>query len=208
MNIVGHEAHLFTSFFFQFLFYQYCLRPDFVLSVRPRINELTFRVYSRSLHPELLETHASRLIERENYQLKLEITTAGHVLDFWHDGCRLVEVSTSAHHDLPTHCNLFTRSIKSSFNEELILDDRIRHQTSVSLNLVDPKHLFSFNQIVGQSEPGNSLVHKFGSNGRIAMGALSFLNIESRARSVRVQAIHTFPDTCSLLTTESKFELI
>ena len=49
-----------------------------VLSVRPRIAELVFQLYGRSLHPELFEVHRSRQIERGGYTATVQITNAGH----------------------------------------------------------------------------------------------------------------------------------
>ena len=178
-----------------------------MLSVRPRINELTFRVYSRSLHPELLETHASRLVQRDLYELNLGITSAGHVLRFRHEDLILVEVATSSHHDLPRQCELLTQKIKHPFSDRLMLSDRVSYRCSVNLETVEPRNLFAFNQIIDKADQAHSLIHQFGSNGRIAMGAMSFLKIESRIRSVRVRAIHSFPDTCQVLTSECQFAI-
>jgi len=75
------------------------------------------------------------------------------------------------------------------------------------LEPIGATQLFSFNQVIKQCDPANALVHQFESNGRIDMGAMSFLNIESRIHSIRIQAVHTFPDTNSLLTTESVFRV-
>ena len=178
-----------------------------MLSVRPRINELTFRVYSRSLHPELLDTHAARSVERENYRMHLAITSAGHSIRLHTGGATFVEVATSSHHDLPQQCELFGQKIKKPFMEEIHLNEQVVYRCSVSLETVEPRNLFTFNQIIDKADQSHSLVHQFGSNGRIAMGAMSFLKFESRIRTARIRAIHTFPDTCQVLTSESSFEI-
>ena len=58
MNSVA-SLHTFTEAFF---------RIESVLSVRPRIAELVFQLYGRSLHPELFEVHRTRRIERGGYR--------------------------------------------------------------------------------------------------------------------------------------------
>ena len=47
-----------------------------VLTVRPRVSELVFQLYGRSLHPELFEVHESRTVSRTEYTAKIQITTA------------------------------------------------------------------------------------------------------------------------------------
>ena len=60
-----------------------------MLSVRPRIAELVFQLYGRSLHPELFEIHRSRQVERGGYTANIQITNAGHVVTWQYDGLTL-----------------------------------------------------------------------------------------------------------------------
>ena len=50
-----------------------------MLFVRPKVAELTFQLYGRSLHPELFEIFSSRKVERGGYSAKIDVTSAGHV---------------------------------------------------------------------------------------------------------------------------------
>lgn len=63
-----------------------------------------------------------------------------------------------------------------------------------------------------QSELGGrqrelDLLHIFDSSGRIAMGAISFVHVEARPRSLVVQALHTFPDDHAIVKVFSTFQL-
>ena len=40
----------------------------------------------------------------------------------------------------------------------------------------------------------------------MALGAVSWVNVETRARSLLVQAFHTFPDDLAIVKTQSLFE--
>ena len=51
------------------------------------------------------------------------------------------------------------------------------------------------------------LLHMFDSSGRMTLGALSYINVETRNRSVLVQAFHTFPDDYAIVKSRSLFEL-
>ena len=51
-----------------------------VPAVRPKVAELAFRVYGRALHPELFEVLQTRHVERNGFQAKVDITSAGHVV--------------------------------------------------------------------------------------------------------------------------------
>ena len=47
----------------------------------------------------------------------------------------------------------------------------------------------------------------FESSGRFGLGALSYINLESRDRSLKVQAFHTFPDDYAIVKSQSVFSL-
>ena len=51
------------------------------------------------------------------------------------------------------------------------------------------------------------MLHRFDSSGRMALGALSYLNVETRNRSLLVQAFHTFPDDYELAGTRREVQL-
>jgi hypothetical protein len=51
------------------------------------------------------------------------------------------------------------------------------------------------------------LLYTFDSSGRLAVGALSYINIETRNRSMLVQAFHTFPDDYAIVKSQSIFEM-
>ena len=56
-------------------------------------------------------------------------------------------------------------------------------------------------------QPTEGLLHTFDASGRMAMGALSYVNVETRQKSMLVQAIHTFPDDYAIVKVESLFTL-
>ena len=57
------------------------------------------------------------------------------------------------------------------------------------------------------NSPTEGLLHNFDASGRMALGALSYISIETRQRSMLIQAIHTFPDDYAIVKVESLFSL-
>ena len=51
------------------------------------------------------------------------------------------------------------------------------------------------------------MLHRFDASGRMALGALSYINIESRSRKLLIQAFHTFPDDYAIVKSQSIFQL-
>jgi len=184
-----------------------------VISVRPKIAELVFQLYGRPLHPELFDVYQSRVIQRGDYEATIEITSAGHVVS-WRRGARgsrdqimLTEVATAAHHPLPEKRRLMNYRLQGERHDSLEVRG-VRYHVSFQLETVHPDLFWTFqNELCGETTETKGMLHRFDSSGRIALGAMSYVNIESRSRSLLVQAFHTFPDDYALVKSQSLFEI-
>jgi hypothetical protein len=183
------------------------IRNRHVLTVRPKVAELTFQLYGRPLHPELFQTYKSRHIERGGYEAKVEITGAGHLLTYRYNGVTLTEVAAAAHHPLPKRRRLFFHRLRGERTERIECRSGIVYQTSFQLEPADPEIFWMFQQELAREGDRRGLLHTFDASGRLALGALSYINVETRNRSMLVQAFHTFPDDHAIVKTQSLFEL-
>lgn len=179
-----------------------------MLSVRPKVTEINFHLFAKPVHPELVEVCGSRYVERENYQLKLDVTTDGHLITFVHDELVFCEVAAAASHALPQQCRLISHSVGgSTCNGPVQIDDGISYQSNVSLESVDPKIFVTIQQQLDKRVETDGLVHRFESNGRLSFGAISYMHAQSFIHHVRVRAFHTFPETCAVLKTDTVFRV-
>ncbi len=178
-----------------------------MLTTRPKVAELVFQVYGRPLHPELFEVCQTRRIERGGYQAKIDITTAGHVVTWQYAGLTLTEVATSAHHPLPERRRLLSYRLKGQRDDHVDCRGGIRYQVSFQLEPVEPEVFWTFQQELLIDGARQGMLYRFDSSGRMALGALSYVNAESRNRSLLVQAFHTFPDDCAIVKSQSLFQL-
>jgi hypothetical protein len=178
-----------------------------MLTVRPRVAELAFRLYGRPLHPELFEVFETCTIERGGYTAKIDITSAGHMVTWRYAGLTLTEVATSARHPLPKMRRLLFYGLKGHRSDSLECRGGVRYEMSFQLDPVKPEVFWTFQQELADQGQQQGLLHRFDSSGRIALGALSYINLETRNRSLRVQAFHTFPDDYAIVQSQSLFQL-
>jgi len=177
-----------------------------VLSVRPKVAELAFQLYSRSLHPELFEIHRSRVVEREGYRVKIDVTSAGHVITWQHQGLTLTEVACSAHHPLPQKRRLMSHRLKGQQSDQIDCRSDVSYECDFILEPVEPELFWTYqNELCQQNCEG--MLHQFDSSGRMALGALSYVYLETRLRTLSVQVFHTFPDDCAIVKSQSIFRL-
>ena len=178
-----------------------------VLTVRPKVAELTFQLYGRPLHPELFQVVESCTIERGGYTAKIDITNAGHVVTWRYAGLTLTEVAASAQQPLPKMRRLMAYGLKGQRTDRVECRGGVSYQMSFQLEPTDPEVFWTFQQELAGQGQRQGMLHQFNSSGRIAMGALSYINLEARNRSLLIQAFHTFPDDYALVKSQSLFQL-
>jgi len=181
--------------------------PRPVLGVRPKVAELVFQLYGRSLHPELFEIHAQRRVERGEYRATMAITSAGHLVTWQKAGITLTEVAASGSQPLPLKRRLLSYRLCGERSDRVECRGGIAYETAFQLETVEPEVFWTFQQELCTDGGRHGILHRFDSSGRMALGALSWLNIESRTKSLLVQAFHTFPDDLAIVKSQSLFEV-
>ena len=83
----------------------------------------------------------------------------------------------------------------------------MNYQVSFQLEPVSPEVFWTFQQELAIDGERQGMLHTFNSSGRMALGALSYIHVETRNRSMLVQAFHTFPDDYAIVKTQSLYQL-
>ena len=178
-----------------------------MLTVRPKVAELIFQLYGRPLHPELFEVYQTCTIERGQYSAKIDITGAGHVVTWRYAGLTLTEVAAAAQHPLPKMRRLLSYGIKGHRSDRVECRGGVCYQMSFQREPTQPDIFWAFQQQLADEGRRQGILHHFDSGGRMALGPLSYINLEARNRSLLIQAFHTFPDDYAIVKSQSLFEL-
>jgi len=178
-----------------------------VLSARPKVAELVFHLYGRTLHPELFDVQCSRTIDRGGYSATVSITAAGHVVTWKTGDLTLTEVAGAASQPLPQKRRLISHRLNGERSDRLECRGGGSYQTSFQLEQVDPEVFWGFQGELAAEGQRHGLLHRFGAESRVALGALSWINVDVRGRGLIVQAFHTFPDDFAVVKSQSLFEL-
>lgn len=178
-----------------------------MLTVRPRATDLVFQLYGRPLHPELFELCQTRTLERNGYWARIEITTAGHVVTWRYAGLTLSEVCTTSRTPLPQKRRLMSYKLRGQRNDKVECRGGVTYHTQFELEPVDAEIFWTFQQELAQNAERVGMLHTFEPVGRLGLGPLSYVNVETRNSQLRIQAFHTFPDDFAIVKSESTFEL-
>lgn len=179
-----------------------------MLAARPKISELSLTLFGRSLHPELFEAHKQLEIDRSRYFARMEITNSGHVFYFESDLTKLTEVTAATHHPLPNSRRIESKPFLRGFQESVENRGTVDYRSQFQIELVEPDMFWSIQNQLAQATPQHGIIHRFDSSGRIPFGGISFVYTEARENSLRIQALHTFPDDQAIVKTESDFRIV
>jgi hypothetical protein len=175
-------------------------------SYRPRVAEMRFQLLGRSAHPELFVIHKSHTIERDNYSARFCITADGHCIT-WQSGEQvLTEIAASATQPVPAS-RLISLPLRSQDPTNLICCG-CEYSYEFELERVPAEMFWMIQKQLGDAAKNHELIHVFNSSGRLPIGGLSYIHVESRTRVLQVQAIHTYPDDHTLVKTQSTFRCV
>ena len=175
--------------------------------VRPKVAELAFQVFGRALHPELFEVLQTRTVERNGFQAKIDITSSGHVVSWRYEGQTLAEVASAANNPLPVKRRLVSHRLTGRRKAEVTCAGGIRYQADFQLEPTSPDIFWAVQKQLSSHDRPKGMLHTFDASARVPMGAISYIHLETREKSLLVQACHTFPDDCAIVKSQSKFEL-
>ena len=173
--------------------------------VRPKVTDLRFQLFGRALHPELFEVVQSRVVERGPYRAKIDITNAGHVVALETDNFTMTEVAAAANQPLPARRQLMTHKIRGERCDQIAFRDKVDYQVSFQLEPVNPEIFWTFQQELTQESERRGMLHVFDGRSRVSLGAISYINLETRSGSLMVQAFHTFPDDFAIVKSQTLF---
>ena len=166
-----------------------------------------FQLYGRSLHPELFQRHAVRCVERGDFRAEIAITGSGHTVSWTSGNLTLVEVATSAQQPLPKKRRLLSYPIQGERADSLECANGVCYETSFQLERVRPDVFWTFQQELTADSISQGLFHRFATHGRLSVGAISWVNVETRTKSLLLQAFHTFPEEFAIVKSQSIFQL-
>jgi hypothetical protein len=116
-------------------------------------------------------------------------------------------VAAAAHHPLPQGRRLFGHPLKGQHRERVECRGGVTYDCEFQLERVEPAQFWSYQHDLAWESSAHGLLHRFDSSGRIAVGALSYIHVETRLRSLAIKAFHTFPDDYAVVRTISRFQL-
>lgn len=177
------------------------------LVLRPCTTNLTFQVFDRPLHPELVESVAVREFCRDGYRLKLHLTAAGHLISWRWGGFTLVEVLAEQSHPLPESRQLFAHRVGGERTERHHPTEAISYQTCFQVERMSPEIFYHMSDELRSDGENNGVFHTLQTADRLGLSPISYVDLQARPGSVLVHVYHTYPDEYAIVKTQTLIEI-
>lgn len=173
--------------------------------VRPRVADVTFRLYDRPLHPELFDAVAARAVARAGYRLTVRLTATGHALAWAGAGAHLEEVLAPAGADLPAAGARLVHAFDANRRARCAAGP-VRYQMGSQVEVLDPEAFAHLHEELVLDGARKGLVFHCPTGNRIGPAPLGAVIAEELPGALSLHAFHTFPDERAVLKTQSLIE--
>jgi len=176
----------------------------------PQINvaveELTFSLFQRPLHPELFQIYAKRLLKTEKYEALIWVTGCTHVISVFTDGVCLSEVVSVPSQMLPERGLIERFQFRGPRSHKCTLNRGVSYMTDfqvekMSPNLYRQSHIdlerFARNRGIFVKFPG------------LEVGGLQpfcYVDFEARRSELHVHTFAAYSDQVIMIKTQSLFD--
>lgn len=171
------------------------------------IDELTFHLFQRPLHPELFQIYAKRELKTDKYEAIIWVTGCTHVVSVFSEDMTLSEVVSSPGQMLPQRGLIERFRFRGPRSHKCTLSRGMSYMTDfqvehMSANLYRQSHIdlerFARNRGIFVNFP------------HLKVGGLDpfcYIDFEARRSELHIHSFAAYPDQVTMIKTQSLFEL-
>lgn len=170
---------------------------------RPSASQLAFRLFERTLHPELFSRVAEARLKQGDFTAIFRICDAGHTVEFRKGNTTLTEVMGPYDQELPERGRCFGYHLRGSRDASHTLECGIQYCCSAQLEQLEPELFWEAQQELVKDSRRAFMTYQFPVGHRLAPAPISTIEAELTRDSLIVHAFHTFPESLTILRTQS-----
>lgn len=177
------------------------------LIFRPPVTDLTYQVFDRPFHPELIDALSTRTFERDGYLLRLHLTAAGHVVEWRLGRFHLVEVLGDADQKTPEHGQLFAHRVGGERSECVTPSAQVSYQTCFQLERVPRGIYHHLDGELRHDSRQNGVLQVLSPHDRLGLSPLSYVDLQARKNSLVIHTFHTFPSDYAIVKSQTLIDI-
>lgn len=175
--------------------------------LKQRIDDLQFYLFQRPLHPELFRINQVKRIEQRRYTAEIWIVGLAHVVTLQYGKECLTELITDETEVLPKMGLATSFPFRGERDHAQSFGDDLRYILSCQVERMTPNLFPSSHRDLMKYAQKRGLFVMFDDWEVDGIAPFTFIDYEAREHEFHVHAFHAFPDSTTLLKTQSIFEV-
>ena len=176
----------------------------------PQINvaveELTFNLFQRPLHPELFQIYANRKIKTEKYEALIWVTGCTHVASIFTADLCLSEVISGPGQVLPHRGLIEHFQFRGPKSHKCTLSRGLSYMTDfqvekMSTNLYNKCHLD-----LERLARNRGIFVKFPKSAAGGLQPFCYIDFEARKKDLHIHTFAAYPEQVTMIKTQSLFD--
>lgn len=172
-----------------------------------RVGDMQFFLYRRPVHPELFHIHQERRVTARRYQASFWVMGLTHAVTVQANDRVMTELTADDQELLPqTGCAVSFR-FRGERDHVERFDDGVRYILSSQIEKLSPNLFNATHRDLVRYGSTRGMFLSFEEWADNGPEPFSFLDYEVRDSELHVHAYHAFPADCTILKTQSIFEI-
>ena len=181
-----------------------------VLMEPPQINvaveELTFSLFQRSLHPELFQIYASRQLKTEKYEALIWVTGCTHVVSVFAGDVCLSEVVSTPTQLLPSRGLIERFQFRGPRTHKCTLSRGVSYMTDFQVEKMSPNLYRQSHTDLERFARNRGVFVKFPDLEISNLQPFCYIDFEVRRTELHVHTFAAYPDQVTMIKTQSLFD--
>ena len=176
----------------------------------PQINvtveELTFNLFQRPLHPELFKIYAKRKIETSKYRADIWVTGCTHVISVYSGGMCLTEVISSPGQVLPQRGLIEKFQFRGPRTHKCTLSRGLNYMTDFQIEKMSTNLYQQSYKDLEHFSKNRGIFTKFPDLKVEKLEPFCYIDYEARKTELHVHTFAAYPDQITMIKTQSLFD--
>jgi hypothetical protein len=171
------------------------------------VNELTFSLYQRHLHPELFTIYARRLLKTHSYEATIWVTGCSHVVTVYAKDSSLSEVISTPGQLLPDRFLIDRFQFQGQRTHQCKLSQGISYQTEFQVEKMSANLYKQSHTDIQKFARTRGVFVDFSHFDTDGLNPFSYIDYEARKNELNIHTFHAYPDQMTIIKTLSLFEI-
>ncbi len=171
------------------------------------IDELTFSLFQRPIHPELFQIYARRQLRTAKYEAEIWITGCTHVITVFNpDGVCLSEVVSSPGQPLPQRGLVERFQFRGPHSHKCTLSRGVSYMTDFQVEKMSPNLYKQSHTDLERFARNRGIFVKYPALEIGGLQPFCYVDFEVRQNELQIHTFAAYPDQVTMIKTQSLFD--